>query len=101
MERIINKQQQQQKKKIVFVGLLSVILGPNDREKQKKIKKIENSFREKGNERSPFFVKAKCPYRVFETRCFCKNQHLKRRWLLPEPALVCPYGRGHYSNQGA
>lgn len=34
MERIINKQ-----KKKVFVGLLSVFLGPNDREKQKKKKK--------------------------------------------------------------
>lgn len=34
MERIINKQP----KKNVFVGLLSVILGPNDREKQKKKK---------------------------------------------------------------
>lgn len=34
MERIINKQP----KKNVFVGLLSVILGPNDRKKKKILK---------------------------------------------------------------
>lgn len=44
MERIINKQP----KKNVFVGLLSVILGPNDREKQKKKKILKTHYEKKG-----------------------------------------------------